>query len=44
MTEPTIWAPVPILMYHAVEDEPRGPKYKHFYVTKSEFSGQMRAK
>ena len=33
---------VPILMYHAVEDQPRPPKYKHFYVLASEFAGQMR--
>jgi peptidoglycan/xylan/chitin deacetylase (PgdA/CDA1 family) len=37
------WTPVPILMYHAVENEPRAPKYKHFYVTRSEFAWQMRA-
>jgi len=34
--------PVPILMYHAVEDAPRPPKYKHFYVVAAEFAGQMR--
>ena len=34
--------PVPILMYHAVEDAPRPPKYKHFYVLADEFAGQMR--
>ena len=34
--------PVPILMYHAVEDTPRPPKYKHFYVLAAEFAGQMR--
>ncbi len=33
---------VPILMYHAVEDAPRPPKYKHFYVLADEFAGQMR--
>jgi len=33
--------PVPILMYHAVEDAPRPPKYKHFYVLADEFAGQM---
>ncbi len=33
---------VPILMYHAVEDAPRPPKYKHFYVLAGEFAGQMR--
>ncbi|MEO7718068.1 MAG: polysaccharide deacetylase family protein [Capsulimonas sp.] len=36
------WPPVPILMYHAVEDAARAPEYKHFYVTRSEFAGQMR--
>ena len=36
------WSPVPILMYHAVEDVPRPPQYKHFYVTRREFAGQMR--
>ena len=35
--------PVPILMYHAVENAPRPPQYKHFYVLASEFAGQMRA-
>ena len=34
--------PVPILMYHAVEDAPRPPEYKHFYVLAAEFAGQMR--
>lgn len=34
--------PVPILMYHAVEDTARPPQYKHFYVTAAEFAGQMR--
>jgi len=34
--------PVPILMYHAVEDVPRPPQYKHFYVLADEFAGQMR--
>ena len=29
-------------MYHAVEAAPRPPRYKHFYVTASEFAGQMR--
>lgn len=29
-------------MYHAVEDAPRPPKYKHFYVLADEFAGQMR--
>jgi peptidoglycan/xylan/chitin deacetylase (PgdA/CDA1 family) len=29
-------------MYHAVETEPRPPKYKHFYVTAREFAWQMR--
>ncbi len=38
----TPWTPVPILMYHAVEDKPRPPKYKHFYVLAGEFAGQMR--
>ena len=38
----TPWKPVPILMYHAVEDAPRPPKYKHFYVRTGEFAGQMR--
>ena len=33
---------VPILMYHAVEDTPRPPKYKHFYVLADEFAAQMR--
>ena len=33
---------VPILMYHAVEDAPRPPKYKHFYVLADEFAGQMK--
>ncbi len=36
------WTPVPILMYHAVEDGLRPPKYKHFYVQADEFAGQMR--
>lgn len=40
MTTP-LWNPIPILMYHAVEDAPRPPKYKHFYVTAREFAGQM---
>ena len=35
------WTPVPILMYHAVEDETRPPEYKHFYVTAREFRRQM---
>ena len=39
---PAPWAPVPILMYHAVEDAPRPPQYKHFYVLAKEFAGQMR--
>ncbi len=30
-------------MYHAVEDTPRPPQYKHFYVLASEFAAQMRA-
>lgn len=34
--------PVPILMYHAVEEALRPPKYKHFYVLADEFAGQMR--
>ena len=34
--------PIPILMYHAVEDVARAPKYKHFYVLATEFAGQMR--
>jgi len=38
----TPWTPVPILMYHAVEDAARPPKYKHFYVLTAEFAGQMR--
>ena len=29
-------------MYHAVEDAPRPPQYKHFYVLADEFAGQMR--
>ncbi len=29
-------------MYHAVEDAPRPPKYKHFYVLADEFAGQMK--
>jgi peptidoglycan/xylan/chitin deacetylase (PgdA/CDA1 family) len=29
-------------MYHAVEDAPRPPEYKHFYVLAREFAGQMR--
>jgi peptidoglycan/xylan/chitin deacetylase (PgdA/CDA1 family) len=29
-------------MYHAVEDAPREPKYKHFYVLAKEFAQQMR--
>lgn len=33
--------PVPILMYHAVEDAPRPPQYKHFYVLAGEFARQM---
>ncbi len=33
---------VPILMYHSVEDAPRPPKYKHFYVLADEFAGQMK--
>ncbi len=41
MTIP-LWPPVPILMYHAVEDAPRPPQYKHFYVTAGEFAAQMR--
>src|SRR5258708_4793320 len=36
------WTPVPILMYHAVEDRPRAPRYKHFYVTSDEFDWKMR--
>jgi len=36
------WTPVPIIMYHAVEDEPRPAKYKHFYVTASEFAFHVR--
>ena len=35
------WEPVPILMYHAVESQPRDRKYKHFYVTAPEFRFQM---
>lgn len=38
----TPWTPVPILMYHAVEDEPRPPRYKHFYVLARDFARQMR--
>ena len=38
----TTWTPVPILMYHAVEDTPRPAKYKHFYVLAKEFAAQMR--
>jgi peptidoglycan/xylan/chitin deacetylase (PgdA/CDA1 family) len=37
------WAPIPILMYHAVESTPRPPQYKHFYVLADEFARQMRA-
>jgi peptidoglycan/xylan/chitin deacetylase (PgdA/CDA1 family) len=33
---------VPILMYHAVEDTLRPPKYKHFYVLADEFAAQMK--
>jgi peptidoglycan/xylan/chitin deacetylase (PgdA/CDA1 family) len=39
---PTPWIPVPILMYHAVEDATRPPRYKHFYVLAAEFAEQMR--
>lgn len=42
MTAPVPCKPVPILMYHAVEDQPRPPRYKHFYVTAREFALQMR--
>ena len=38
----TPWTPVPILMYHAVENEPRPPRYKHFYVLADDFARQMR--
>ena len=38
----TPWTPIPILMYHAVEDAARPAKYKHFYVLADEFAGQMR--
>ena len=41
-SQQTPWKPVPILMYHAVEDAPRPPKYKHFYVLADEFAGQMK--
>lgn len=37
------WSPVPILMYHAVESQPRPAEYKHFYVLAGEFAMQMRA-
>jgi peptidoglycan/xylan/chitin deacetylase (PgdA/CDA1 family) len=36
------WTPVPILMYHAVEDAIRPPEYKHFYVTTKDLRRQMR--
>ena len=36
------WTPVPVLMYHAVENAPRPDKYKHFYVTAKEFAYQIR--
>ena len=39
---PSAWTPVPVLMYHAVEDVVRPPAYKHFYVTAKEFRRQMR--
>lgn len=39
---PNSWTPIPILMYHAVEDTARPAKYKHFYVLADEFAGQMR--
>lgn len=42
-TTTSTWPPVPILMYHGVEDAPRAPKYKHVYVTRSEFAWQMQA-
>lgn len=38
-----ITQPVPILMYHAVEDAVRPPAYKHFYVLAREFAWQMHA-
>ena len=38
---PTSPLSVPILMYHAVENALRPPKYKHFYVLADEFAGQM---
>jgi len=38
-----IQSPVPILMYHAVEDKARPPAYKHFYVLAREFAWQMRS-
>lgn len=33
---------VPILMYHSVEDTAHSDEYKHLYVTKKQFTGQMR--
>ena len=35
------WTPVPILMYHAVEDKPRPNKYRGLYVLADEFAWQM---
>lgn len=40
-TAPTDWTPVPILMYHAVENRQWPPEYKHFYVTARELRRQM---
>ncbi len=39
----TPWAPVPILMYHDVENARRERKYKHFYVLAKDFEWQMRS-
>lgn len=43
ISENRAWSPVPILMYHAVESQPRPAHCKHFYVLASEFAAQMRA-
>jgi len=37
------WTPVPILMYHDLELQPRERKYKHFYVVQKDFEWQMRS-
>ena len=39
----TAFEPVPILMYHAVEDAPLSPVHKHLYVTAKEFAKQMKS-